>query len=297
MIFPLETPIALNSINQILEPKDTLFGNNPSIVTHIGFPETKVNEKVICFAKDETILRGVLEKIVRGAIIFTDAKNFEKHKSDILSKCCCITSSNPRNSFAYVIDRLVKKTDPPFILEQDRSKIHEKSYHIGPSTVLTDCVKIGKKVVIGPNCSIGNVGFGFYIDKDSTKKRFPHYGGVIIENNVEIDANVSIDRGVFTNTILGENTKVGSLVHIAHNAKIGKNVIIAPHSKVCGSVIIGNNSYISPGTVVRQSVKIGEGSIIGMGSIVTNDIPPFTLAYGTPARTIKTLDKTNELPV
>ena len=107
---------------------------------------------------------------------------------------------------------------------------------------------------------------------------------------------MSIDRGVFVDTVIGKNSKIGSLVHIAHNARIGSNVIMAPQSKLCGSVSVGKNSYIAPGAIVRQSRKIGNNSIVGMSTVVTKDFPSLSLIYGNPGKRIRKIQEKNILP-
>lgn len=145
-------------------------------------------------------------------------------------------------------------------------------------------VSIGDNVKIGPNSSVGYRGFGYERDKDGTLLPFPHYGGVVIENNVEIARNVCIDRGTFGDTIIGEGTKVDNLVHIAHNVKIGRNCMIIAGSILCGSVVIEDNVWVAPNATIKEGVTVGEGSMIGLAANVLKDVEPNSVMIGNPAR-------------
>ncbi len=177
---------------------------------------------------------------------------------------------NPRLSFI----RAATKFFPP----DEQPDIH-------PTAIINwPYVEIGKNVKIGPGCTIGFDGFGYERNEDGRYEKFPHYGRVIIEDDVEIQANVNIDRGTLGDTIIGEGTKIDSLVHIAHNAEIGKNCIIVCLSCIAGSDKIGDNSWIAPGAIIRDGITVGKGSVVGMGAIVTKDVEDNVTVIGNPAR-------------
>jgi len=156
---------------------------------------------------------------------------------------------------------------------------------IHPSAVISNA-KIGKNVIIGANTVIGGEGFGYMPDEDGTLIQFPHIGGVIIEDDVEIGANVCIDRGALGDTIIGWGTKIDNLVHVAHNVKIGKNCQIICQVGIGGSVEIGDNSFVGISACIRNQIKIGKNVIIGMGAVVVKDVPDNTTVAGNPANPI-----------
>ena len=127
-------------------------------------------------------------------------------------------------------------------------------------------VQIGKNSIINP---------GVLLDGRE--------GRVIIGNNVDIGANTTIDRGALSDTIIGDNTKINNLCHIAHNTKIGKNVIITGCVNISGSSIIEDNVWIAPNASIRGWVIIGESATIGIGSVVTKDIPKGETWIGNPS--------------
>lgn len=154
---------------------------------------------------------------------------------------------------------------------------------IHPTATINDCVKIGKNVKIGPGCRIGFDGHGYEKNEEGCWERFPHYGGVVIEDDVEIGANTCIDRGTLSDTVIGKGTKIDNLVHIGHNARIGKNCYITAKCMM-GRSIIGDDVWVGPCSSILPGVNVGKGAFIGMGSVVVEDVEEYTLVYGVPAR-------------
>lgn len=163
---------------------------------------------------------------------------------------------------------------------------------IGENSVVCDNVsiygnvKIGKNVVINTGVVIGAEGFGYEPDEDGTLVQFPHIGGVIIEDNVEIGANTCIDRGALGDTVIGEGAKIDNLVHVAHNVVIGKNCRIICLVGIGGSVEIGDGSLVGISASIKNQKKIGKNVVIGMGAVVTKDVPDSTTVIGNPAHPI-----------
>lgn len=145
-------------------------------------------------------------------------------------------------------------------------------------------VTIGKNVKIKNGTVIGTDGFGYERNEFGILEKFPHYGKVIIENNVDIGANCTIDRGNMHDTIIGEGTKIDNGVHIAHNVKIGKNCLIGPHSVLLGSCKIGDFTTIWTNSIIKEGVNVGSHVIVGACSFVNKDIPSNSTYYGIPAR-------------
>ncbi len=185
-----------------------------------------------------------------------------------------------------------------------------KNFQIGHNSIIESNVQIGnncsvgsnviiRKSIIGNNvnildgCVIGKKGFGFFPD-DKNNTRYPHIGLVIIEDNVEIGSNNVIDRGSLSNTVIGMNTYLDNLVHIAHNVKIGKNCIIAGQVGFAGSTTIGNNVMIGGQSGISGHLKIGDNVKIGGGSGVISDIPSNSRVMGYPAKEVKKFIKENK---
>ena len=157
---------------------------------------------------------------------------------------------------------------------------------IGPNAVLVSKVFIGENVLIGPCSVIGGSGFGYLKDDSGKFVQFPQVGGVIIRNNVDIGANTCIDSGALGPTIIGADSKIDNLVHIAHNVEIGKRSLVIAGAVICGSVTVGEDAWIAPGAVIREHLSLGDGVFVGLGSVVTKNLEANERVYGNPARTI-----------
>jgi UDP-3-O-[3-hydroxymyristoyl] glucosamine N-acyltransferase len=162
--------------------------------------------------------------------------------------------------------------------------------HLYPNVVLYENAILKNTVVLHGGVIIGADGFGYVRDRGTIYK-FPQLGTVVIEDNVEIGANSTIDRGSLGCTIIGAGSKLDNLCHIAHNVKIGKNVIMAAQCGVAGSTVIGDNVTMSGQVAVTDNVTVGQNAIIGGKSAVIGNIDDNAVVWGIPARGIKQTKK------
>ena len=178
-----------------------------------------------------------------------------------------------------------------------------KNAFIGSNTVIESKVKIGNNCIIGSfviikssiighsvnikdGSRIGVKGFGFLPNKNKNI-RTPQIGKVILEDDVEIGANCTIDRGSLSDTIICKNTFLDNLIHIAHNVKVGQNCILAGQVGIAGSTIVGNNVLIGGQAGISGHLKIGNNVQIGGGSGVTKNIPDNSKVMGYPAVSLR----------
>ena len=152
---------------------------------------------------------------------------------------------------------------------------------IDSNTVITNAI-IGKNVNIGRNTSIGQCGFGFFLNKNANVGIY-HSGKVIIHSNAKIGSGCAIDRGSFDDTIIGENSYLDNLCHIAHNVHIGKNSTFAAMTGVAGSTKIGNNVLMGGQVGIAGHIKIGNNVHIAAKSGVFNNINDDQRVMGNPA--------------
>ncbi|AGF74428.1 UDP-3-O-[3-hydroxymyristoyl] glucosamine N-acyltransferase [Bartonella australis AUST/NH1] len=145
---------------------------------------------------------------------------------------------------------------------------------------------IGDRVHLHPGVRVGQDGFG-YISGVSEVEKIPQLGRVIIQDNVEIGANTTIDRGTLEDTIIGEGSKIDNLVQIAHNVKIGRYCFIAGQCGIAGSTSIGDMSQLGGGVGIADHITVGKGVYIAARSGVMNDIPDGEKWCGSPARPFK----------
>jgi UDP-3-O-[3-hydroxymyristoyl] glucosamine N-acyltransferase len=216
--------------------------------------------------------------------------------------------SNPSNQISSlaILDENIHLEDNitinPGVVVKTGCSIGKNSF-IDSNSVIGSNVTIGRNVLIESNCSIKNCligdnviihsgvcigqdGFGYSMASNKLKK-IPHIGKVIIQNNVEVGSNSSIDRGSMNDTIVGDGTKIDNLVQIAHNVIIGENCIIAGQVGISGSVRIGNNVMIGGQVGIKQHRKIGDNVQIAAASGVTRSIPSNKRIAGNPAKDIE----------
>ncbi|WP_417689487.1 UDP-3-O-(3-hydroxymyristoyl)glucosamine N-acyltransferase [Roseibium sp.] len=145
---------------------------------------------------------------------------------------------------------------------------------------------IGDRVYIHPGVCIGQDGFGYAMGPGGHLK-VPQIGRVIIQDNVEIGANTTIDRGANRDTVIGEGTKIDNQVQVGHNVVIGRHCVIVSQVGLSGSCTLEDYVAIGGQTGVRGHVRIGMGAQIAGVSIVNDDVPAGGRYGGTPAKPVK----------
>jgi UDP-3-O-[3-hydroxymyristoyl] glucosamine N-acyltransferase len=161
---------------------------------------------------------------------------------------------------------------------------------LGLKCTLNPGVKIYHDCVLGDNCVIhagtviGSDGFGFAPQSDSEFMKIPQIGNVIIEDNVEIGANVAIDRATMGSTIIRKGVKLDNLIQIGHNVEIGENTVMAGQTGVAGSAKVGKNCMIGGQVGIVGHLRIADGTKIGAQSGLPGDVKKEnTTLLGTPA--------------
>ncbi len=164
----------------------------------------------------------------------------------------------------------------------DRNVVLGSNCRIGANVTLSHC-RIGNRVTMHPGAVIGQDGFGFVPGMTGLVK-VPQLGRVLIDDDVEIGANTSIDRGAGSDTKIGTGTKIDNLVQIAHNCVIGKHCAFAGQVGLSGSVTVGDFVMLGGKVAVSDHVKIGSGAMIAGKSGVSKDVPPGEKQAGFPAQ-------------
>ena len=188
----------------------------------------------------------------------------------------------------------------PFVYVGENVEIG-KGTKIYPHTYIGDNVKIGKDNLIYANVSIyhdtrignnvtihsgtviGSDGFGFAPNNGKSFKKVPQIGNVIIEDNVEIGSNTSIDRATMGSTIIRRGVKLDNFIQVAHNVEIGENTVIASKTGISGSVKIGKNCMIGGQVGIAGHLKIGDNVKVGAQSGITKNVKDGEILIGTPA--------------
>jgi len=153
---------------------------------------------------------------------------------------------------------------------------------IGPHVSLTNTL-VGDRVVVHAGARIGQDGFGFAMGAGGHLK-VPQIGRVIVQNDVEIGANTTIDRGALKDTVVGEGTKIDNLVQIGHNVVIGRHCVIVSHVGISGSTELGDYVVMGGQSGCAGHLKIGSGAQIAAGGGVIEDVPAGAKWGGAPAK-------------
>ena len=144
--------------------------------------------------------------------------------------------------------------------------------NVGSHTAI-QCALIGNNVLIHPGCSIGQDGYGFVFFGPDGHLKVPQTGRVLIQNDVEIGAGTTIDRGSLRDTVIGEGTKIDNQVQIGHNVTIGRHCLLAAQIGLAGSLTIGDNVALGAKVGINNHLHIGDGAQVTAMSAVKDDIP------------------------
>jgi len=151
-----------------------------------------------------------------------------------------------------------------------------------PNVTIREGCAIGSRVVIHSGTVIGSDGFG-YLQHDGRHRKIPQRGIVVIEDDVELGANVAVDRATFGRTLIRRGTKVDNLVQIAHNVHIGEHTVIAGQAGISGSTRIGSGVMVGGQAGFADHLEVGDGAMVAAGAGVLRDVPGGTAVAGSPA--------------
>ena len=290
-----------------------LYNNNSGlIITDVNTPEcAKKNE--ICFIFDKKYYSKIKE-IKAGAVvvdkfienldisqivvsdvqlafvkllnkIFLEKQNFYKgiHPTVVLGENVVFGNNVGIGPYC-VINNNVEISSNTVLVSQiyigDNVKIG-KNVVVYPNVTIRENVVIGDNVIVHSGAVIGSDGFG-YIQRNGKHIKISHIGKVVVEDDVEIGANVTIDRGTIGTTLIKKGTKIDNLVHIAHNVEIGENVLLLAQVGIAGSSKIGDNTILAGQTGVTDHIKVGKNVVAGPRTGIVQDVEDNKVVWGTP---------------
>lgn len=263
--------------------EDAVLKNEKSF-DYLALTASDVNGLLCVFLDNEKYINDVKENV---RMIIT--VNSVAELLDSTSYGLCIVN-NPREVFFHIHNYLSDKRNKLDIKKKtiigkdcsisDLANISKDNVKIGNNVVIEEFVVIREHTTIGDNSIIragsiiGGQGFEFKRLKEGILS-VAHAGGVIIGENVEIQYNTCIDRGVYDwdDTIIGDNCKIDNLVHIAHGVKIGKNTMIVANTGIGGRTVIGKDTWLGFASTISNGIEIGNNARANIGSVVTKSIP------------------------
>jgi UDP-3-O-[3-hydroxymyristoyl] glucosamine N-acyltransferase len=166
-----------------------------------------------------------------------------------------------------------------------------RACEIYPNVTIYSGTTLGERVTVHAGAVLGSDGFGYVRDPKSGRyEKFPQAGKLVIEDDVEIGANTTIDRGALDETRIGQGTKIDNLVHIGHNCRIGQNVVIAAQTGLSGSIVIENDVVLGGQVGIGEHARIEEGVMLGgQGGVLPNKVlrGKGIAFWGTPAQPVR----------
>ena len=211
-----------------------------------------------------------------------------------------VAGIHPTARLGYGVSLGADVTIGPYVVLGDGASIGDRSWieshvvvgpgvvigddsHVYPAATLYSGTTLGARVMVHAGARLGSDGFG-YVFRNGIHDKIPHIGRCIVENDVEIGANSTIDRGSVDDTVIGAGTKIDNLVHIAHNVRIGRLCLIMAQVGVAGSVRIGDGVVLAGQAGLSGHVTIGDGARLAAQAGVFGDIPAGETWSGYPAR-------------
>jgi UDP-3-O-[3-hydroxymyristoyl] glucosamine N-acyltransferase len=143
--------------------------------------------------------------------------------------------------------------------------------------------QLGERVIVHNGTVIGSDGFGYHVDSNGVRTKIPQIGIVVLGDDVEVGANVTIDRARFGKTRIGRGVKIDNLVQIAHNVVIGEDAVLVSQVGISGSTIVGRKAILAGQVGVAGHLTIGDGAVVGAQGGVTKNVPPGVFVSGYPA--------------
>ncbi len=272
-----------------------------------------INAKIVGDANSSAIGINEIHNVKKGDIVFVDHPKY--YDTCINSDATFIIIDKktviPEGKTLFVVDdpfeaySKVVQHFRPFVASL---KLISDTASVGKNTVVMPNVFLGNHVIVGENCIIhSNVSIydycvignnveiqsgavigsdAFYLNtkknRDVWHKKMPGCGNVIIEDNVEIGANCTIDKGVSASTVIGRGTKLDNLVHIGHEVVIGKNCILAAQVGIAGGTSLGDGVILWGQVGVNKTITVGDNAIVMGQAGITSSIDGNKTYWGTP---------------
>jgi UDP-3-O-[3-hydroxymyristoyl] glucosamine N-acyltransferase len=255
---------ARSEASAIIAPQSA--GDVDKTIIRVSNPRFAFAQVLRIFAPEPKVYQGIhpTASIAETTVL---GHNVSVHANSVIGENCVIGA----NVVIY-----------PFVYIGDNVSIGDNCV-IYPHVVLHDSTEIGNHVVIHSGSILGTDGFGYMFIEDRHYK-IPQIGRVIVGDDVEIGANVTIDRARTGSTRIGRGTKIDNLVHIGHNCTIGKNCVIVAQVGISGSCEIGNGVILAGQVGIKDHITIGDGAIVGAKSGVVGNIPAGGFYSGIYAR-------------
>lgn len=290
------------NISDICSKHGLIYQGKNVLIKGLGLCNRKTEfSSILSYVSNDKYVQNVQDNVAITCLVLTEELKSEYSEENIGRNISFIISNNPEIDFYHIHEELCRKNE--FYENYDYHPKIGNNCRIAPSAVIENGVIIGNNVtvgantvvkagsiiddntVIGCNTTIGSEGFQLITDGENTPLHITHVGRCHIGSNVYIGDNTCVCNSLFgEETHIDNGAKIDNLVHIAHNLYVGKNAVVTAHVIACGSVRIEEGAWISPNSSILNRVTIGKGAKVGLGSVVTRDVAPYAVVYGSPAK-------------
>jgi UDP-3-O-[3-hydroxymyristoyl] glucosamine N-acyltransferase len=243
----------------------------------------KYFEKALNSAATFIILNEIPETIPEGKIVLIHPQPFTAYDSIVREQRPFRPLSNNVADSAAIHESVIFE---PNVVIGNHVRIGLGSY-IQANAVIHDFSVIGKNVTIGAGALIGTDAFYFKRNTEGAYKKWRSGGRVVIEDNVDIGAGCTINKGVSSDTIIGAGTKIDCQVHIGHDAQIGKNCLIAAQAGISGNTVLEDEVVVYGQVGIAQNLRIGKKAVILAKSGVSKDLAGDKTYFGYPAQEVR----------
>lgn len=289
-----QTPVHIKDIAQLINA--TIIGNSEALATGINEIH-KVSDGDLVFVDHPKYYHSCINSsasfiIINKEMEFPEGKALLIVENPFEAYCKIVNTYRPFQPCHQLISPSSSIGEDSFVYPNVFIGNHVtigKNCTIFPNVTIMDHCTIGDNVVIQSGTTIGSNAFYYNTKKDRTVwyKKMPDCGCVIIENDVEIGANCSIDRGVSHDTLIKQGTKLDNAVHIGHDTVIGKNCLIAAQVGIAGATTLEDGVILWGQVGVSKTLTIGSNAIVFAQSGVSNSIEGNKVYFGTPVQEAK----------
>jgi UDP-3-O-[3-hydroxymyristoyl] glucosamine N-acyltransferase len=298
----LPAPVAADSLVARLPQVSTIAGDARRLIGGIA-SLSPGHEDALSFCDPGNTSDGV--RASRSAVIFASADD----KLSASVEQTLILVDDPRAAFIHAVEAILPgagRPSEPAVGIHPRASVHHDAQvsanaaigegvrigagtRVGAGAVIYAGCTVGSNCCIGPGTVIGWVGLAYHQDRHGQRLFFPHLGAVRVGDWVDIGANCCVCQGILSDTTIGNQAKIGSLVYVGHGALIEDKVWISAATAIAGHAHIGEGGLIGIGAIVVDNVETGPGVIVGGGSVVTRNAPADDKLIGVPARSVPKL--------
>jgi len=257
---------------------------NDSDFCALGKLNALSSEKTLIFLSEDKYIPKIDKSLVSAVITTNEVSSALRNSS-----LGILISDNPKRDFyiahnyliqsGFYFDRFDTVIDETAIIHST-ANIASRNVRIGKNTIIYPNATILENSIIGDNCVvmagtvIGSEGYEV-IEIDGINRIVSHAGWSIIKNNVQIETNTVVCKGLFPtrNTIIEEEVTIDNLVHVAHGVQIGRRSKVVAHAMLGGNITIGENVWIGPSAVITNGIIIGDNAKVSLGAVVIRNIP------------------------